>query len=485
VTHRKTDVAATARIPREMLHFTESSVLKLPLIASLLLMLVVVPTAQAQDAPGYEPVGASSIGGSQRKIIVRLPSARTASAGGVSQQPDVRFFGTGPLPAPGSEGWDESYDDDADWPYTAPLESEDQPIYYLSDDPSGNYFQQGTVIGESYHALDGAATSTWNTVHGLADEWIFEPGAPVQRFFGIESAACDECGPIKRLFGFDLFRTSLDVGIGQDRVMHAPFEIDTTQPLQHIRGRYTASYRTRFPDRAEYFWRASTWFGPAQEQAVNWQEMRVVSETGGEKFSMFTEYPLRMLDPVNNPNTSGFGDMVIGNKTVLIDGNDWQVTQILRTSMITGSFRKGLGVGHVSMEPGLLGRFRWSDRTYLHFQGKYNIPIAGSPGFAGQLLIYGFGVSHVYYETDSFAFIPTFEYLGYAFFNGLKTPPMGAPIPVSANGDHFNKIVPGARFVLGPAGDLGLFELGTYAAFSTSSDGLYSHRFGADFRFSY
>lgn len=365
----------------------------------------------------------------------------------------------------------------------APQEPSDQPIYYLSDGESGNYFQEGTIIGESYQAAEGMVSTSWNAVGGVADEWVFEQGAPLQRFFGFEFSDCDECGPLKRLFGFDLHRTSLDVGIGHDRVMHAPFEIDTTQPLTHHRGRFTASYGTRFPDRSEYFWRAANFFGPLPEVSVDWMEMRVVSETGGEKFSMFTEYPLRMLDPVVNGNTSGFGDMVIGNKAVLIDGNDWQVTQIMRTSMITGSFPKGLGVGHVSMEPGLLGRFRWSDETYLHFQAKYNIPIAGSPFVAGQVFIYGFGLSHVYYETDTFAFIPTFEYLGYAFLNGQKTTPGG--IQVTANGDHFNKIVPGARFVLGPAGDLGLFELGVYASFSTSSDGLYSHRIGADVRFSY
>lgn len=294
---------------------------------------------------------------------------------------------------------------------------------------------------------------------------------------------CEECSPLKRMFGFDVHQCAFDKGIGLKRVPLALMEMDITQPLNHYSARITSNYGTYAPDRAEFLWKGSTFGGPAPESSLNWQELRIVAETGGERFSMFTEYPLRMLDPEINGNTAGFGDMQLGNKLVLINGNDWQVTQIFRTQFQTGASSKGLGTGYVRMEPGILGRFRWTDRTYLHYELKYNFAIAGSPEFSGQVLRYGFGISHLLHETDTFAVMPTLEFVGWNVMDGLQSVPGGLPVPV--DGASFISVLPGARFVLGPAGDLGLFELGVAGGFNTSNNGFYDKQLQVGLRFSY
>ncbi|HUG93278.1 MAG TPA: hypothetical protein VML55_20725 [Planctomycetaceae bacterium] len=53
------------------------------------------------------------------------------------------------------------------------------------------------------------------------------------------------------------------------------------------------------------------------------------------------------------------------------------------------------------------------------------------------------------------------------------------------DGERFLAIYPGARFVLGPAGDLGLFELGVAGAVMTSHNGFFDHGVLVEARFSF
>ena len=131
---------------------------------------------------------------------------------------------------------------------------------------------------------------------------------------------------------------------------------------------------------------------------------------------MTTEIPLVLVDPVNNPNTAGLGDLQLTTKTVLLNGNDWEITQFFRTYLPTGDAMKGLGTGHVSLEPGFLFQYKWSPETYLHGELRYWFPIGGDPTQGGQVLRYGFGISHLLYENDVTAIIPTLEFVGWTVF---------------------------------------------------------------------
>jgi hypothetical protein len=53
------------------------------------------------------------------------------------------------------------------------------------------------------------------------------------------------------------------------------------------------------------------------------------------------------------------------------------------------------------------------------------------------------------------------------------------------DGASFGTIQSGVRFVLGPKGDLGLFEVGVSGAISTANNAFFDHRALVEFRWSY
>src|SRR6478736_734666 len=150
-----------------------------------------------------------------------------------------------------------------------------------------------------------------------------------------------------------------DPGLGRERVMYAPFEIDITQTFGNFVFRTDAAYNLTKPDRAEYFW-ARPGRGPKlPETGVGYQDFHFRMENGGPSFSLATDIPIRLLNPDVNGNNGGIGDIQLTQKTVLMNGSRWQMTQILRTIFNSGNARKGLGTGHFAMEPGLLARYKW------------------------------------------------------------------------------------------------------------------------------
>lgn len=303
---------------------------------------------------------------------------------------------------------------------------------------------------------------------------------------------CDHCPPgrlswFERWFGCRPFR---ETGIGHERVVHAPFEITTTQPMNNFRMRLDAAYGIEAPDRAEFLWAkimgARNPFA-VRERETHYQDMRFMLEAGGEAFSTQIDIPIRMLDPELNGNTAGMGDMSVTTKTVLVDGRDrWQITQIFRTTFNTGSPMHRTGSGNIKLEPGVACRLRLQDSTYAHSEVTYIIPTAGDPLHQGQILRYGLGFSHVYYETDTTAILPTLEFVGWSVLGGLRTTPPGAsPVVVDVDGEHILTIHPGVRFVADTGSDLGLWEFGVSGGVGVSDDKWYRGLLRADLRLSY
>jgi hypothetical protein len=317
----------------------------------------------------------------------------------------------------------------------------------------------------------------------VVDEpWPQDPG-------GYDSTSCppqgvNDChcwGPLKKFQYFN--RTNGDIGIGHERVMFAPFEIETSQPANNIRLRMMSAFNLHTPDRAEYLWAKIGGAGPPlPEQRVNYQNYDAIYEAGGKRFSLVTDIPLRSMDPENNLVGAGIGNISLAPKVVIVDGNDWQITQIFRTYLPTGATQRGTSNGLTSLEPGLLVRYRWSPRTFVHGQVKYWIPLTGDPIASGNVFSYGLGASHVLHETDSFAIIPVLEAVGWTVGGGTATLPSG--LATSADTSFVN-IQPGVRFVLGPKGDLGLCEFGISSGFATNVTGWYQEQFTIELRWSW
>lgn len=281
-------------------------------------------------------------------------------------------------------------------------------------------------------------------------------------------------------------RTAQDhFGIGSQQVPFAIFHMDTAEPLSQLRVRADFAYGLKTPDRAERFWATSPLGPPQTERSVDMQTYSVYSEVGGAQFSTFTEIPLLAIDPEVNGNTMGLGTINVGQKFLLTNAKNqrWQVAQILRTYLNTGSSTKGLGNGLTALEPGVLFRYRCDDLTYLHGELKYWIPLGGDPNFAGEVLRYGVGVSTVNWQSDDVAVMSTLELLGFNLGDGLATQPDGSTR--RNDGENFFQLLPGLRVALGPSGDLGLMEIGASGGFTFGDDGWNESQFLLDLRWSY
>lgn len=296
---------------------------------------------------------------------------------------------------------------------------------------------------------------------------------------GVKDCHC--WGPIKKFMYFN--QTNGDIGIGHERVMFAPFEIETSQPANNFRLKMMSAFDLHNPDRAEYIWAKIGGPGPMlPENSVDYQRFDAIYEAGGKRFSFVTNIPLLYMHADNNGSGAGIGNISLAPKMVLVSGNDWQITSIFRTYLPTGAASRGTSNGLVALEPGVLVRYRWSPRTYVHSQLKYWVPLSGDPIASGNVFNYGLGVSHVLYETDTFAIIPVLETVGWTVGGGTET--LSTGLTTSANTTFVN-IQPGVRFVLGPKGDLGLCEFGISGGFATSARAWYQEQVTVEFRWSW
>ena len=277
-----------------------------------------------------------------------------------------------------------------------------------------------------------------------------------------------------------------DEGIGYERVATAPFILDIARPMRQTALRIDAAHGWGLPDRSEAFWaRTINGLGPKlPERSVSYQDIAYLTEVGGSGFSVRTVVPLRILDPEINSNTAGMGDMQLLTKTVLLNGKRWTLTQVNDVWFNTGAVKKGLGKGHISMAPGLATSFQWSDATCLHAQCKFEFPIAGDPIFSGPLLHWGFGMSHLWYDSDAFAIIPTIETSFVSFLDGRATL---FPVPATRNvdGETVSTLHLGVRTVHDTGGDWGLLEFGLSGGFQVGGNGWYDSMLRFEFRLLY
>ncbi|WP_372895580.1 hypothetical protein [Stieleria sp.] len=367
----------------------------------------------------------------------------------------------------------------------------------------------GTILKPTVHLADDPAAEILPTPNAIATELIPSTlpvegdRVPIAENFQpdpvwVPSAASDRFEtfrnrrrkPLAALFERTAramrSQAGRDVGVGVERLPFALFEIDASQPSNNFRLRFESARDWEFADRVEYFWSRIGKKGPeftnplTFEPSVDYQDIRLSFEVGGSRFSATTELPLRFIDPTILSNTGGMGDMAITTKTVLLDGDSLQLTQVLRNQLATGSAKRGLGNGHVSMEPGFVASYKWSDRTLIHNELKLWFPIGGEPGFSGPVLRYGMGFANVLYDSDTFAILPTFELVGWSILTGQKS--VGLPNPQSIDGENIINLYPGLRIVR----DNGrLFELGINGGVSVTERHWYRSVLRLDLRWTF
>ena len=297
------------------------------------------------------------------------------------------------------------------------------------------------------------------------------------------------CHMANRLWGLGCCKSPCAEGaLGYEWLPHSPFFIERAQPLNHVQLQISAAYNQEFPDRSEFFWARSPGGGPNSagvgEPSVDYQDFRLRMEIGGKRFSTATDIPIRVIDPVLNQNTAGFGDMSLITKLVLFEGSEWVLTQVFKSHFNTGSRTHGTGNGHVSLEPGVLTRWEMTEFTHMHSEVTFWFPLGADPDFSGEVIRYGLGFSHLWYDGDAFGVIPTLEFVGWTVLDGQQTLP-NSLLTQEVDGVGILNVYPGIRFVFDSPGDWRVWDLGFAGGFAVTTDHWYEGILQLNLRYIY
>ncbi|MCE9533234.1 MAG: transporter [Planctomycetes bacterium] len=226
--------------------------------------------------------------------------------------------------------------------------------------------------------------------------------------------------------------------------------IDSALPRTQLRLRYDAAYDSNRPTRAEYFYAKPRPNGPGAtftERSIDYQEINAYGEAlVSARASLFAEVPVRFLNPEFNDNFSGLSDVSFGGKYAFVKESDFVASLQVRMTAPTGAASQDLGTRHFSIEPGLLGWYRFADRWTLESELRYWVPIGGT-NFAGDIIRYGLGISHNLYTDDCWQVAPVAEFVGWTVLGGREsvfTGPLNSP-NVSAAGDTIVNMKVGLR----------------------------------------
>jgi hypothetical protein len=269
------------------------------------------------------------------------------------------------------------------------------------------------------------------------------------------------------------------------------FFVDAARPITQMRVRYDHAWSWTDPDRAEFFMAREH---PKNAQLlasgvgkglsivatkVDYDQLSLYTEGAAGRIGAFVETNYLSIDPTVSPayynidpNTfgasqhqSGFGDLTVGTKTLLLDCELMQFGFEFKTFIPTGNFIKGLGTGHVSLEPSLLLSMRLCPDIYLQHQMSYWIPIGGDSLFEGNVYHNHLSLNFLLcrpcpgIQLISTAEVNQWLVLGGDFTapNFLVTGSDGklAPVAVSSRGAGIVSAGPGLRLVICDKIDIG------------------------------
>jgi hypothetical protein len=272
-------------------------------------------------------------------------------------------------------------------------------------------------------------------------------------------------------------------------VADSAFFLDAARPVTQMRLRWDSAFDVKHPDRAEYFWpRQRT--DPSQlgggigkgptgiARTVDYQELSLYTEAAAGAFGLSVEVPYRHLEPEPSglpagtvKGASGFADMNIATKAMLIDCELLQLTFQFKTFIPTGNFTRGLGTGHVSLEPSLLFNIKLTPDWYVQGQLAYWIPLGGDPGYQGNIFHSHLSLNHILARPiPGLVFVGVLEFNEWSVLGGQYTASDflvisgGRPTPVAVDAEStVFSMGPGIRMFCCDKVDIGV---GTAFAFT-------------------
>lgn len=272
------------------------------------------------------------------------------------------------------------------------------------------------------------------------------------------------------------------------------FFTEAARPVTQLRLVYEGQLNRLFPDRAEFFWARDGNFngkGPAVANArgaalTDNHDFILINEAAIDKFSIETAIPYRQVasqntaDPTNRTVVAGFADMSIATKSMFLDCELMQMSFLFRTYIPIGNFLKGLGVAHVSLEPGLLWAVKLTKDTYYQAEIAEWIPIGGDDPYAGGMLHYHNSVNHVLWRPSAAVqFVGSGEFFGYTFHSGQFSNP-AAVAPTNGTGNAGETALyagAGLRMVV-----CDKIDFGTAAAFELTNHVMSEQIYRVEFR---
>ncbi|WP_149113835.1 transporter [Limnoglobus roseus] len=240
------------------------------------------------------------------------------------------------------------------------------------------------------------------------------------------------------------------------------FFTPTARPVTQMRFRTDLTRGLATPDRAEYFWakglgntRGAQSPDGRRVDRVRDDAISMYTEAATGRVGVFTELTYHRVRPDDRPGSSGFGDLKLGTKTLLLDCELLQIAFQLQTTVPTGNTEKGLGTGHTTLEPSVILGLKLSNDSYFQAQVGEWIPLGGDTDYAGAAIQYNWSYNHVLCRPlANCPIIGTMEFRGVTFQDGAYTDP-ATGISLGASGNSYIGIGPGLRGFICDRADFG------------------------------
>jgi len=214
----------------------------------------------------------------------------------------------------------------------------------------------------------------------------------------------------------------------------AAFFVDAVRPKTSTRFRWDHMNHYAYPDRGEFFFARGDGNGKGPRANaplrsipyVDAHEFMLVTEIGMGATGVQIAAPYRSVNSTPfGQDGAGFADMTVTAKTMLLDSELALFGFQMRTYIPIGVPTKGLGTGHVALEPGLNFGLRAAPKTYLQAQVVEWIPLGGDNDYQGAHLRWAASINHMWWQPiKDVQLIGTVETTGISFQDGLFTDPV-------------------------------------------------------------
>jgi hypothetical protein len=248
--------------------------------------------------------------------------------------------------------------------------------------------------------------------------------------------------------------------------------LDSARPWTMSRIRYSALRNIIGANRGELF-QAAPGRGPGVLPTVSADNISFYQEVSSGAFSLIVDTPYNSVS-----QGSGFGDLGIGTKTLLLDSELITSSFQFMTYIPVGNSTNGTGTGHTTLDPSLLGTVKLFTETYMQTQLGLYIPIGGTSSAQSEVMHYHASFNHVLCRPlPDTAIIANFEAVGYTFFGGTVTDVNG--VTTSGNG---------TIFTLGPTLRMAIcnkIDVGFGVQFATTAVRLAEEQYRTEIRWRY